>query len=359
MDPESSGTSLPVDLIRTVAIVLVILLHAAIEPNPALSQMSPEGVALWWTSDIYNSIARVCVPLFIMLTGALLLQPSKTNEPLGAFFKKRWNRIGIPVLFWAGLYFIWDFLVRGEALTPTSFVQGLLAGPYVHFWFIYILIGLYLITPLVRVFVAYASWKVIRYFFLLWIVGTAVIPLLTLIADISPAATWFGESVFLLTGLVGYFILGAFWSKLKLRIWVLAAMFTLSTLWTIVATYFLVGALGESYSQFFLGATSFSVIVASVSLFGILASTSNVALQTRYPNASRVLAVISANTLPIYLLHIMVLETLQRGYLGFQLSVTTLNPVIEIPLVTALTLLICLAIIVPLKKLPYVGRIIG
>ena len=55
----------------------------------------------------------------------------------------------------------------------------------------------------------------------------------------------------------------------------------------------------------------------------------------------------------------MVLETLQKGYLGFKISVTTINPVIEIPLITVLTLLICLAVIVPLKKIPYVRRIVG
>jgi len=63
--------------------------------------------------------------------------------------------------------------------------------------------------------------------------------------------------------------------------------------------------------------------------------------------------------LPIYLFHLIVLETFQKGYLGLKISVTNINPIIEIPLVTAVTLLICLAIIVPLKKLPYVKRIIG
>jgi hypothetical protein len=55
----------------------------------------------------------------------------------------------------------------------------------------------------------------------------------------------------------------------------------------------------------------------------------------------------------------MVLEALQKGFLGFKISVTTMNPIIEIPLITAVTLLICLAIIVPLKKIPYVRRVIG
>jgi hypothetical protein len=54
-----------------------------------------------------------------------------------------------------------------------------------------------------------------------------------------------------------------------------------------------------------------------------------------------------------------VLETLQKGYLGLKISVTNINPIIEIPLVTAVTFLVCLAIIVPLKKVPYVKRILG
>ena len=314
------------------------------------------GIPLWWTSDVYDSIARVSVPLFIILAGALLLQPCKVDEPLRVFFKKRWNRIGIPVLFWISAYFAWRFFVNGETLT--SFFQGLLVGPYYHFWFIYALFGLYLITPLIRVVVAHAEWNVIRYFFLLWLVGTAIVPILNLFVNINPEATWFKNSVFLLTGLVGYFILGAFWSKLRVRPVTLFLMFSMSTLWTVIATYFLVGIMGEMYSQFFLDASSFSVIVASASLFLILASVPKRTIQNRFPRGSQLLKVVGENTL-IYLFHVMILETLEKSYLGFRISVTTLNPIIEIPLVTAVTLLICLAIIVPLKKLPYVKRIIG
>ena len=359
LSPKNEGIALPVDLIRTVAIILVILLHAAIEGIPNLDIMSPQGVQLWWASNIYNSIARTAVPLFVMLTGALLLQPNKADEPLRVFFKKRWNRIGIPLLFWGAIFFAWDFSVKGQALTLTTVLQGLLAGPYVHFWYVYILVGLYLITPLVRVVVAHADWKIIKYFLLIWFVGTGIIPLLTLYASISPQTVWFRQNVFLLTGLLGYFILGAYVAKLRLRSSVLFLMLALSSVWTIVGTYFLIGTMGEQYSQFFLDASSFSVIIASVTLFLILASIPNQTVENRFPNGNRLLKLISQNTLPIYLFHVIVLETLQKGYLGFKISVTNMNPIIEIPLITLFTLLICLAIIVPLKKLPYVKRIIG
>jgi hypothetical protein len=55
----------------------------------------------------------------------------------------------------------------------------------------------------------------------------------------------------------------------------------------------------------------------------------------------------------------MVLETLQKGYLGFKISVTTINPIIEIPVITAVTLFICLAVIIPLKKIPHVKKVLG
>ncbi len=356
---KNEGITLPVDLIRTIAIILVILLHASIEPNPNLGLMSPAGIQLWWTSNIYDSISRIAVPLFIMLTGFLLLQPTKKDEPLRVFFKKRWNRIGIPVLFWGAIFFVWDFLVRGQPATLLFVFQGILSGPYVHFWYVYVLIGLYMITPLLRVIVAHADWNTIKYFLIIWFVGTGILPLLTLYAGISPEAVWFKQNVFLLIGLLGYFVIGACIAKLTLRRSILTLMLVLSSFSTIIGTYFIIATLGEQYSQFLLDASSFTVIIAAVSFFLILASIPAQKIETRFPKGNRILQLISENTLPIYLFHIIVLETLQKGYLGLKISVTNINPIIEIPLITVVTLLICLAIIVPLKKIPYLKKIIG
>jgi hypothetical protein len=52
------------------------------------------------------------------------------------------------------------------------------------------------------------------------------------------------------------------------------------------------------------------------------------------------------------------LDSLQNGYFGFEISGNTLNSIIEVPLVTAITLAICLAIIVPLRKVPVIGKLI-
>ena len=342
------------DLIRAFAIVLVIMLHAATEPVTIADQMSPEGVTLWWTTNIYDSLARPAVPLFVMLSGALLLQPSKLGDSLSVFFKKRVNRIALPFLFWGVAYFAWRFFVHGEALTADSIVQGVLTGPYVHFWFFYLLVGLYLITPVLRVVVAYLDRKTFRFLLILWFLGTAVVPILGLLS-----AYYLNSNVFIVTGWVGYFLIGAYFLKVRMRPAVLSVLLVLGYTWTIVGTYLVVGTIGERVNQFFYDASSFSMIGASVALFLLLAAVPSSALEERFPRGSRALRLIGQNTIPIYLFHMMVLEALQRGFFGFQISLATMNPVLEVPLITVVTLLICLGVIYPLKKVPFVKRLIG
>ncbi len=362
MTEDTKRITLPIDLIRTIAIFLVILIHAAEEPIPYVDIMSPQGVTLWWTENIYDSIARVGVPLFVMVTGFLLLQPSKINEPLRVFFSKRWAKIGIPVLFWAGIYLAWRAFVNGDVVDLTFVSKSLFVGPYQHFWFIYLLIGLYLLTPIVRVLVAHADWKLIKYFLVIWFISSGIMPLLSFISAVSFEAGWFNFTVlsfFNQTGALGYFILGAFIYKFRVRKSILFLIFILSSTFTIFSTYFLVFHFGENYSTYFYQYSMFNVILASVSLLLLFAALPAQKIKIRVPTANKVIQVIGSNTLGIFLMHFIILETLQRGYLVLKINVAVLNPIISIPTVSAATLLICVAIIVPLKKIPYVRRLMG
>jgi len=73
----------------------------------------------------------------------------------------------------------------------------------------------------------------------------------------------------------------------------------------------------------------------------------------------RFLHVVSENTLAVFFFHLMVLYVLQNGYLGVALNGNTVNSIVGVPLAAVLTLLISLAVIVPLKKLPIVKRLLG
>ncbi|TRO48821.1 hypothetical protein E2P60_00370, partial [Candidatus Bathyarchaeota archaeon] len=214
--------------------------------------------------------------------------------------------------------------------------------------------GLYLLTPVLRVLVAYIKRRTFNFLLMLWFLGTAIVPILSLFTDYR-----LNSNVFILTGWLGYFLMGAYSLKTRVRSEVLYATLGLGLVWTTIGTYIIVGTIGERQSQFFYDAYSFSMIGVSVALFLILSTVSVERVEKRFPKGSRLLSLISQNTIPIYLFHIMILEALQNGFLGFQISLATMNPVLEIPLITAVTLLICLAIIYPLKKVPFVKRIIG
>lgn len=354
MGQETGNSNLPVDVIRTLGIFLVILLHASTESYLAsVDLMSPQGVEVWWASNIYDSISRTCIPLFVMLAGALLLQPSKVDESIGGFFKKRWVRLGVPFIFWVVVYFVWDIYVNGKILTAPFVVQGVLTGPYYQFWFLYLLFGLYLITPALRIFIKHANRQRLKYILAVWFIGTTAIPLLGL------TGFYLNGNFFIFTGWIGYFVLGIYLSKTNIKKSLLYIGLISGLLFTIFGTYLTIATLGERYGQFFYDGFSVNMILLSASLFLLLLMLPTQKIQLNHPRVNRVLRTISANTLPIYLLHVIVLETLENGYLGFALRITDFNAYLSIPFITLVTLLVCLAIILPLKRIPYVKRLIG
>jgi surface polysaccharide O-acyltransferase-like enzyme len=351
---KNSEIAAPVELIRTVAIILVIMVHAAIEPHPIVTVMDQAEIVRWFTVNTYDAFADPSVPLFVMLSGALLLQPSKV-EPIRVFLKKRALRVGLPFVFWGTAYFLWRFFITHETLTVGSIIQGILTGPYYHFWFLYMLTGLYLITPVLRVVTANADRRVLRYFLMVVFFGTGVVPLLVLVSGFTIEL-----KLFTITGWIGYFVLGYYLLTMRVRSWFLYALYLTGFVGTVVGTYAATTLAGGHTGLFFLDyLSSATVILASASLFMLLLKVSPRTLSTRFPRGSKFLNFVGCSTLAIYLLHVMVLESLQKGYFGLQISVNTINPIVEVPLITAVTFLISVAIVFVLKKVPIVKRIIG
>src|SRR5690606_15327951 len=93
----STSDSIGFEVIRVTACFMVIFLHVA-----AIG--FHDFVPGWWASNVYDSLLRSCVPLFLMLTGALLL---RKEEPLHDFFSRRFSRIVPPFLFWSFFYLGW------------------------------------------------------------------------------------------------------------------------------------------------------------------------------------------------------------------------------------------------------------
>ena len=130
-----------IDWLRVIACFMVFVVHST-EPFYLGGQGSlilTESDAFW--SSFFDSLVRSCVPLFVIASSYLQF-PVKYSTC--EFFKRRAVRILIPFAIWTAVYaFVW-----GE---PADNFRNLLlnfnysAG---HLWFVYMLIGVYLLMPL-------------------------------------------------------------------------------------------------------------------------------------------------------------------------------------------------------------------
>ena len=135
------------DVLRIAASFLVVLLHtcAYLYKNEAV------GTAVFAASTVFNGLSRVAVPLFVMLSGAFLLQPDRPFDTR-RFYKKNLLRLAAAFLIWSFLYAVYDTVKYRTDLslqTMVYFAVSLLQG-YHHMWYLKMLMGLYLITPFLR-----------------------------------------------------------------------------------------------------------------------------------------------------------------------------------------------------------------
>ena len=335
---------------------MVIMYHAANEPYDAIHLTNIQYLTVWWSTTIYGALVIMGVPLFVMLSGALLLQPAKVEEPIKVFLKKRVSRIGLAFFFWSAIYFVWAYYVNNTQLTINSVTQMLLSdGAYYQFWFIYLIVGLYLITPILRVLVAYADQKIIRYLIILWFIAVAVIPIFHLI-------TGFGvnNSLFVFGGYIGYFILGSYLLGTQIKSGTVKKLLLVSIVWTIIGAWLMAYPfhfVGQYY--FFFYTLSANVILASVSVFLLIGRHQPNLTLNKHAQIRKVINAISQNTLPIFFIHVIILESLEKGFFGFKLSLMLINPFIEIPIATIVTLFVALGLIVLMKKVPVLKKLIG
>lgn len=130
-----------IDALRVLAAMAVVWLHVGSQifaETPDLNSFS------WWTGNISGSAVRWCVPVFVMISGGLIL-PRAADIPIHSFYRKTVRRIGTPFLFWAIVYLIYQ-IILGKPL-ERIIDDCLLGRPHFHLWFMSMLLGLYIIAP--------------------------------------------------------------------------------------------------------------------------------------------------------------------------------------------------------------------
>lgn len=349
------------DILRIVAIIGVIIIHTA---GPLRLQMNTIELSWWWISNIFNSATRWSVPIFVMVSGLVLLDPRK-EESIKTFLSKRLTRVLIPFIFWGIFYTILMYrtnIIENQALPLLEIFESFITGSiYFHFWFVYMLLGLYFLTPIIRVYVKNTDSNNLKYFLILWFVANGVFVFFEKISEIT-----IGLDLIFVQGFIGYFILGHYLhiTKLNKKQSSLAYVLSIiSVIITVLGTFIVTTNNGGIYDGAFTDYLSPTVILMSPGIFIAFKNYDwNKVFENRKSNHKKVsmknVLEFSSLSFGIYLIHPLVMSLISLDSSPIYIDATLINPLFGIPITALITLLISFWIIKILKRIRFLRKLV-
>lgn len=209
------------DVLRVLAIMAVISVHSTATPVENLDFI---GTQHWWIGNCINGCLRWAIPIFFMISGALLLSSVK-EEKIGSFYKKTFKRLVIPFLVWSVLYFLFKhYYFMRDAKAPIEmiglFFQELLFDRiYNHLWFMYIILTMYLLAPFLKKMIQRLTRNELLVWIGIWIGLSFIYPLICSIYNsiTGDVLTISFLDIPFFTGFMGYFVLGYYLSKYEIK----------------------------------------------------------------------------------------------------------------------------------------------
>lgn len=335
-----------IDFLRFIAAIAVITIHVL---GPFRYLYGEIDGGDWLAAAGLNSVTRWAVPLFMLLSGALLLS---TEKPLQCqhYLSKRVSKVVIPFIGWTIIYaiaggFIIDGVFTGvwDKQVTLSFLNHAANEPvWYHLWFFYDFIPLYFVIPFLIPLLKKAPTEYIHFALVTW--------------GVLFLMHWLKVESFLQQNLVlysGYLVLGWFLfnrdNRPQLKAWVTVGVMMLC--FNFFGTWYLALEKG-AYSSFFMGYKTLNTAVIAGMLF-VLAQTYADKISGKF---RRFVSLVSTYSLGIYLLHPLLLIPVRDLANGFY-SVFPSNW-IAIPVITAITLMVSLVLTMGLVKIPLIKRLV-
>lgn len=187
------------DFLRAFAIIAVIICHVDHFFGPLT------GTTQIIAQMTFHDIGRIGVPIFLMISGALLL--NREYPDLGQFLKKRFARIIYPFIFWIILIlaqltyygynqtFIWNVFIGEPSIT----------------WYFWVLIGIYLFLPILNSFVKEYGENGLKYFLAIWF-------MIMVLKTFNSYPLWANFDLSYFAGYVGYPILGYYLANKEFKV---------------------------------------------------------------------------------------------------------------------------------------------
>ena len=222
-----------IDALRVIACLMVVFSHCC-DPFVAHFDANRE---MFLTGVFSGSLVRPCVPLFAMMTAVLLL-PIKSGTTINQFYRKRIGRIVPPLVFWSIalplMAFFYFTVVSPNTPNPQLSVNDYTTGTLLQrlytfvfnfnfdttpLWYLYMLIGLYIIMPILSSWLVQATQKEIKTLLYIWGI-TLVLPYVKMVAPLLGYTGNYGHmglfgecdwnvygTFYYISGFIGYLIL--------------------------------------------------------------------------------------------------------------------------------------------------------
>lgn len=331
------------DFLRCLAAFTVVVLHCT---GPWVGGALAVESKQWLACNILSALTRWAVPMFVILSGAFLLDPAKPLSRKG--LATHIARVGVATLFWGLFYCLYEKRSMGLSLGWLAAGAKALWNSELHYhlWFTPMLLGLYIFLPLMRAFVKGASRPTLWYAAGLWTVFKVTLPALYRLFPALPGLSWWIRfEHWNVLGYAGWFLLGyllrtcavkPLWEKLLYAAGVLGAAMTP------IGTALLSIPAGYLQSEFY-GNCSITVLPMTAALF-LFARQHDL-------GKSEVWKRLSPLTFGVYLLHPLVLDRVRAmglDRISFSLAAIGAWVITVVPISFLLAWLV--------RKLPKVGK---
>lgn len=333
------------DLLSVVSCMAVVWLHCS------TVVFLNEGDLLWFLSVVVQACFCFAVPVFFMVSGANLLGYREKYDTL-TFLKKRMKRVIVPLVGFSLLYYVLSCFVPGVFGLPSReldiavFLSDLLTNRICDvYWFMYAIVGLYLVTPLLSR--AADDKQLLHYLLLLSFFSTSIVPLVNRFSPDHSLLNLF--AVPYLNGPIFFYMLGYYihryvnvgnLSRRALGLSLLAslAVMIVMTLKTNISHTVASGHFAD-YDNFYLNIQNVFCIVYSGSLFLLMKSAESSLLKQPIFQG-RFFNMLSSVTLYVYLIHMLIINTLDVYFLHSIVWDLIVRPIIVILMSVAFGMLL-------------------
>ncbi len=316
------------DLLRIVAQFFVVVLHvsSSVVANPS----DPE----FFSYNFYSMLSRFSVPVFVMLSGYFNMESMDVKKA----FKKS-LKLYIIILFWSLIYLLRNLYLNG-GMELSQILNEMFLGHY-HMWFLFMTIGLYLLTPILAP--ALKDLKNAEYFLILGLIFSVIPATLKIVMGerfIRTFALSFIDGFYfrMTGGFILYYVLGYYLGRKDIKhkgIWI--ALGAVAMAWSI-------------YMQYEINAGQETLIYGYYDVMGIFAYLFSAGVFLIFKDLkveSAFVSKLSSLTLGIFLIHDLFI-----GRVGN--FVGDVKGFIKVPLVSAIVFIISAAVVAILKKIPVV-----